>query len=167
MADSPESVLLDEARRALTSQEANLGALQVKATAVLSAAAVVAGLLGASLPTKRFGGLAIAAVVTFALTGVLTVVILWPITVQFVGDLDPLLEHVGTELAEFDDEQRPLSGEQRQRATRQYEVTMAASLNDFRKGNRTTMKVKTWVFTVACGLLAVQVVLWAAALATV
>lgn len=113
----------------------------------------MAGLLGGSLPAGGFGGVAIAAVAVFAVTGMLTV---WPVDMDFSGKLGPLLTHL-------DENQSSITDENRSATARQYERDLAGALDRYRISNEETIKNKSTIFTCACALLGVQVVLWAIA----
>jgi hypothetical protein len=163
VADSREAVLLDEARRAISRQEATLDTLHVKAVAVLSSSAIVAGLMGGSLPTQHLHWSAVSvftvlALGVFAATGVLTVLILRPVGVLFSGGIKPLLAYLDDEkLVDGDDEKKLRA------ATRRYERQIATDLDKYRLNNVTTIGTKTDFFGWACKLLGSQVVLWAVA----
>ena len=153
MADNPESVLLDEARRGMGAQVVTLDTLQTKSLAVLGAGALVAGLaapkvVGHAAPLVP-ASLALAA---FTVGAILGIDVLRPRTWKFGerlgGYLQWTVDHGGEPNAE-----------------RAFTRGLARNLELDRADNATALQRLELEFLAQCGLLALQVVLWAIAYA--
>src|SRR5712692_3168923 len=91
------AVLWGLARASVDQQNAAFDALRTRAVAMLSVAALVGGLFGSRLPHSQSGlsvGALVAALVLFAGSVVLAVVIAWPRSWHFGADVSELTSRV-------------------------------------------------------------------------
>jgi hypothetical protein len=138
-----EELMLDEARRNLTRQEATLDGLRVRSTAVLSISAVIFAILG----ERQVGELdawAILALISFVLSAGLAVFILYPREFEFgikvqqwMGQIDRRTADAG--VAAWD---------------------TAASLAGMQVANKDNIAILTQCYAAGCGFLVAQVIFW-------
>jgi hypothetical protein len=142
--------LLDEARRLLIRQEADLDTLRVRAVTMLTVAAVLAGLFAPRISTHDHWRAALVALslVMFAATAGLVVFIQWPRAMYFHHDLTSWIEEwaAGTE---------PVHSELAYNWSRDFIKS--------RKDNAEIINRLQWCFTLACALVGMQVLTWGAA----
>lgn len=147
------AMLWDEARRQLVRQEAALDTLRTQAVAVLSVAAIVAGLFASHVTTTNepFGvDLAvIAALVLFAATAGLAIAIVWPRTWTFAHALDDVIDKV--------ERQVPVGADD-------LSYTWAKDFEKWRGTNQAAFdRLMCW-FSWSCALSALQVIAWGLAI---
>lgn len=140
---SLEEVMLDEARRGLSRQEASLDGLRTRTTAVLSVSAIVFSLLGETRATRldSWGWLALT---SFLVSTGLAVYVLLPRPMVF-----------GLKVAQW------MAAIDRDKANPEAATwKVAKELGTMRVSNEA--QIRRWVFTYTgtCGLLAAQVTLW-------
>ncbi|TYK44115.1 hypothetical protein [Actinomadura decatromicini] len=147
------ALLWEQARQQLGQQSADLDLLRTRAVAMLSVAALVAGLFGARLPaahtSDRAVGFMIAALALFAASVVLAVTVAVPRrNWEFTFKLDLLIARVDAGEAEPADVTRNL----------------AAWAEAARRNNARTMSRLYLWFRLVCLLVGLQVVAWMAVL---
>lgn len=146
------ALLLEQARQQLGQQSADLDVLRTRAVAMLSVAAVVAGLFGTRLPDVHPGGMTITfviiALILFAASVLLAVIVAAPRrNWEFTFKLDGLLTRVDAGVAVPVDVTRNLAV-----------WSETARYNNARRMDRLYL-----MFRIMCYLVGVQVVAWAIA----
>ncbi len=142
------TMLLDEARRMLNDQYSALESLRGRAVALLSVGSLVAALFGSRLPmhlTDAAHRSVMVALGAFALSVVIVAWVVFPRKLKFSHSL------VG---------QFPKLDKGRKLRTYDLAVTWAKGYETDRAFNEAKIQNLMVCFTVACGLLAVQVVAW-------
>ena len=151
MSDSPEGVLLDEARRSITRQESTLDNLRSRSVAVFAASGVVAGFAApkfVSHPASAVpAGIALGA---FVVGAVVALAVTWSRWFVFSENLGGYADWV----REHNDNPA---------ASRVFTLGLAEHLEANRENNKPEMRHLTRLFHAQCSLLIVQVVLWALA----
>jgi hypothetical protein len=150
VADVP-TIVYDLALRSLDQQERELGELRARTNTVVAAAALIASFLGAAA-IREHGGLSVLSVVALAvlaITGWLSLVVLWPRELSFAFDarvtysqLHPLLEKVS-----------------------EAQLRIAYAARDRYRSNKETIDGLELAFQGAVLTLGLQTILWATALA--
>lgn len=153
VADSPEAVLLAEARRSIGEQRVTLDALQSKSMTVLGAGAIVAAVAAPRIAGHNSSAILVSvALAAFAIGALLAIDILQPRHWQF-GEKLP-------KYSQWTRDHRDEPG-----ADRSFSRGLANNLEaDFEK-NQTALDKITDRFTWQCALLALQVICWAVAYA--
>jgi hypothetical protein len=145
------AILWEQAKADVAWQDSSLDSLRNRAVALLSVGTLVGGLFGSRLPHGHLSsvnllGLA-AALVLFALSVVLAVMIAWPRTWYFSTDRAPVTDRVAEGTVSL--------------------VTVNLSLASRAERNWTenqrTMSNLYWLFAVLCGVVGLEVVAWSLA----
>jgi ABC-type transport system involved in cytochrome bd biosynthesis fused ATPase/permease subunit len=150
MADVP-TIVYELALRSLDQQERELSELRARTNTVIAAAALIASFLGAAA-IREHGGLSawsVIALVVLALTGGLSLYVLWPRELSFAFDA----RRTYAELYELLD--NPAEAQLR----------VAYSARDRYRTNKRTIDTFELMFQGAVLTLGLQTVLWALALA--
>jgi ABC-type transport system involved in cytochrome bd biosynthesis fused ATPase/permease subunit len=150
MADVP-TIVYELALRSLDQQERELSELRARTNTVIAAAALIASFLGAAA-IREHGGLSawsVIALVVLALTGALSLYVLWPRELSFVFDA----RRTYAELYELLD--NPAEAQLR----------VAYGARDRYRTNKRTIDTLELMFQAAVLTLGLQTVLWALALA--
>jgi len=151
MANEASQLIMEETRRLLARQEANLDTLRGRVSIILAGASVVAAVFGGAVEhVAEFNhDASIAAFVLFALTVTACLYVLWPRTWHFAHDLDDWIERL----------------KQRKPPTEEAVLyNLAKYFEGQRKQNQPQLDCLEWWFAGACALLGFQVVAWAIAI---
>lgn len=135
--------MLDEARRGLSRQEGDFDGLRTRTTAVASVSAIVFSLLG----EKRLDRLDVwgwCALISFLVSTVLAVYVLWPRRMAFGVKLAQWMERIDRDKAD------PQAAA--------WEV--AKALARMQVSNKEPISDRVKAYAGICGLLALQVTLW-------
>ena len=148
------NVVLEESRRLLNRQEANLDGLRTKAATSLSAAAVVAALFGTDLlKHHHLNVLEATALALFAVGSVLSIVVLQPSGFVFGRtSLDDFISDID-------------SAEDKSSAIDDVERDLALMLDGYRQDNKRTVGLLTTGYRWSLWLLVAQVLAWSLDLA--
>lgn len=145
------ALLWEQARQQLAQQNSDLDLLRTRATAILSVAALVAGLFGTRIPAHpgiRSVSFVIVALSLFAVSALLAVAVAAPRrNWEFTFNLDPLLQRVD------DHEAAPVD------VTR----NLAAWSEIARRKNSQKLEQLYMLFRLVCVLVGLQVISWAIA----
>jgi hypothetical protein len=145
------ALIWEQAQRQLAQQGADLDTLRTRAVAMLSVAALVAGLFGSRLPhghaSARTVIAVIAALVLFGVSVVLAVLIGMPKNWLFTFKLDELMNRVEAGTATSGD----------------VNISLAARAEENRRENAGQLEFLYSLFGVACVLVGLQVAAWAIA----
>jgi hypothetical protein len=151
--EAAAALLWAQAQQQLSQQNSELDALRTRAVAMLSVAALVAGLFGTRLPTgshvsARTVAAVTAALVLFAASAVLAIMVAAPRNRWlFTFGLDPLLERVEAGSIQPGD----------------VTVSLAGRAEENRRSNNAKLKPMYTMFGWICALVGLQVVAWAVA----
>jgi hypothetical protein len=144
-------LIMDEARRLLDRQEADLDTLRSRVATLLTGSSIVAAVFGATLSdTADVDCPRTVAFVLFGLTVAMALWIMLPRKWAFSHELTAWLERVR-------DNDEP-------RTEFDIAYNLARSFDDYRKENAPKLRRLQWCFAVACLLLGGQVVAWAFAI---
>ncbi|MDP9397532.1 MAG: hypothetical protein M3P96_06765 [Actinomycetota bacterium] len=149
MANSKPELVLEEARRLLARQEANLDGLRTRAAAMLSVAALAGGLFGGRSTGDRSAlatGGVVVALVLFVVTAALLLWVQRPREFTFSHDLSDWINDLR--------EGRPVDATE-------FAYNISRDLNDYRQQNKTKIDHLACCYLWICGLVALQVVAWA------
>jgi hypothetical protein len=151
MADDAAVLMMEEARRLLQRQEADLDTLRTKVVTVLTGASVVAGLFG-SLAVRRHSHMAPVArevaLVCFVGTVIASCLILWPYRWHFSHSISPWIKKFRGGIAVPEGE---------------FAFNLAVYFEDQRSGNSRKLLVLQVGFAISWALLGAQVLAWATA----
>jgi hypothetical protein len=150
MSDVP-TLVYELALRSLDQQERELSELRARTNTLIAASALIASFLGAAAIREHHGlsTLSVLALVVLAITGALSLIVLWPRELRFAFDARKTYAELYPSIDNFAEAQ----------------LRVAYSARDRYRANKRTIDWLEVAFQVAVLMLGVQTLLWAIAVA--
>lgn len=145
----PSELVWSEATRLLARQEADLDTLRTRALAVLSAGALIIGVLGTQAYAVRWA--IVVALALLAISAGVAMWILWPTEFEFSHDLGPVLERI-------EKGDPPLTA-------LDVAYSFAYDLDRFRKRNKEKIDKLATRYIVMCALFGLEILISVASIA--